>query len=53
MSMNSAHGHHSVMKYHDHPGGQPGDTLTDFVSLVCQEVNNSSQGQVCTVSVHL
>lgn len=44
--MNSVHGH----RYHEHqPGGQQGDykgdTLSDFVSLVCQEANNS-QGQV-------
>ncbi|XP_022314401.2 nuclear factor 1 A-type-like isoform X1 [Crassostrea virginica] len=31
-------GAHHVMKYQEHPGG---DTFSDFVSLVCQEAQNS------------
>ena len=54
MSMNSAHGHHPGMKYHEHQGGgQQGDTLSDFVSLVCQENNIPSQGQVGAVCNNL
>lgn len=29
---------HHAMKYQEHPGG---DTFSDFVSLVCQEAQNS------------
>lgn len=40
-------GAHHVMKYQEHPGG---DTFSDFVSLVCQEAQNShSQVTICSI----